>query len=368
MFAHARRVLPVLLAVFVSQLIPRPAPAKPAASGALAQSDWAGQYPPDYGPPPGYAYPPPGYAVPPGYYYPPPPDTPPPYVALPDAPPPDTPPAEAGPPAAETPSPGSPAAAVVQPAAPTPRPFDLGVAWSTAILSENDSTSVVNAPWLEGAYAVHARVLLALGLGFGWLADNQGLAQSTFRAANPQLSVHYRATWGRWRLQAGLGATAPVAGIPRGPDGRLYAFLYNRTLAMGGMWNQWLWLPDRMATPLMLRARYAFDNGIVFLVEQADALVFGVRNGAGGTDFVGQLAIQAHLPLGSRFELGPRLQTVLLPEPSLDRWQSAAALRAVYKSRFGRFFLGLLANLDEPIAAQSGLQRWSLHLGKEIDL
>jgi hypothetical protein len=324
-----------------------------AAAPAWAQLGPPGPYPPDYAPPE-YDYPPPGHGYPPpNYGYPPPAELPPPAAAAPSAP---------------TPPPGAEATAPAPPANAAARPFSLGVRWSTAIIGENDSTSVVNAPWLDGAYAVHPRLLIALGLGFGWLVDNQGLAESTFRAGNPQLSGHYRATWGPWRVQAGLGVTAPLATIPLGSDGRLYAFLYNRTLATAGMWNQWLWQPGRMAVPAFLRASYTLASGLTFVLEHADALVFGVRNGQSGTYFVGQLALEALVPIGAGFALCPRLQTVLLPSTGVDRWQSAAGLRGTLTTGLGRFFLGFLANLDEPIAAQAGLARWGFHLGKEIDL
>jgi hypothetical protein len=57
---------------------------------------------------------------------------------------------------------------------------------------------------------------------------------------------------------------------------------------------------------------------------------------------------------------------VLLPEVSIDRVQTAASLRVVVATRSGRFFAGMLANIDEPIAAQHGIDRWGFHLGREI--
>jgi len=205
-------------------------------------------------------------------------------------------------------------------------------------------------------------------MGFGWLLDNQGLGESTFRAGNPELSAYYHASTGAWRFLAGLGVTAPLAHTTLGPDGRLYAILYNQSMATWGLWNQWLWLTDRMAVPASLRTSYTLPGGQVLALEAAAATVFGVRSRASGTDLLGQVALDARIPIGSMFTLCPRLQTVLLPAASFDRLQSAASLRGVFATRAGRFFAGVLVNLDEPLGIWGGLQRWGLHLGKEIDL
>jgi hypothetical protein len=226
----------------------------------------------------------------------------------------------------------------------------------------------VTSPLIEGDYAVYRHLLVDLTLGFGWMIDNQGLGASTFRAGNPMLSGYYRDEAGPWRFHMGIGVTAPLAHVPLGPDGRLYESIYNRTLASGGMWNQWLWSPDRMAVPLWLGSSHTFAGGQVVVAELDAALVFGATNGASGTDVVDQAALEAHFPLGSMFTLCPRLQTVLLPQASFDRWQSAAALRGVFATQAGRFFAGVLLNLDEPLGALGGGARWGFHLGKEIDL
>jgi hypothetical protein len=315
----------------------------------------------------------------------------PPPPVLPEAvpPPASSPPAESSPPppASAAPTPYQPAAAppaweVATPApvaateagssAPVahaePRPYSLAVSLSTSILSETNATSVVTAPLLEGAYAVVPSVLVDLSLGFGWLVDNQGLGESTFRAGNPLLLGIYREGFGPWRFRGGFGVAAPLARVPLGPDGRLYESIYNRTLASVGMWNLWLWARDHMATPIELRTTYAFPGGQVVSAEVAIALLYGVAGGASGTDLVGQLAVEAELPLSATFALGPRLQTVTLGSASIDRWQSAAALRGILATSAGRFFAMVLLNLDEPLGALGGGARWGFHLGKEIDL
>ena len=106
----------------------------------------------------------------------------------------------------------------------------------------------------------------------------------------------------------------------------------------------------------------------IFFAAQPLAPVIGVRNGASGTDVLGQVALEARLPLEASFDLCPRFQTVLLPKTSFDRLQSAFELRGSLKTEHGRFFAGVLFNLDQPLGVFSGLNRWGFHLGKEIDL
>jgi hypothetical protein len=264
--------------------------------------------------------------------------------------------------------PASNVAVVSAPAPENRRPYSLGVTLANSMASETNSTSFVTSPLLEGAYAVHRHVLVDLTLGFGWMIDNQGLGESTFRAGNPMLSGYYRDEAGPWRFQLGIGVTAPLAHVSLGPDGRLYESLYNRTLAAWGMWNQWLWLTDRMAMPLTLRAGYTFPCGTELAVEVADAWVFGVRGEASGTDLIVQEAIEVRIPIGLLFTLTPRFQTVLLPSASMDRWQSAAGLRGTLATKAGRFFAGFLVNLDEPLVAAGSGARWGFQLGKEVDL
>jgi hypothetical protein len=262
----------------------------------------------------------------------------------------------------------------------------LGATLASSAVSETNSTSVVMSPLLEGAYEVYPAILLDLTWGFSWLVDNQGLGESTARVGNPMLAGYYRTRFGAWQVRAGLGVTAPLAHYPLGPDGRLYAFTYNQTLAMWGMWNQWLWTPDRMAVPAMFRVGYTLPGGQVLAVEGAIGATFAVRGSTDndyfvririresgnqfsvGNDLLSQVALETQFPIGARFILCPRVQTVLLPASSLDRWQSAFGLRGILKTPYGKYFAGLLFNLDEPLGIFGGLARWGLHLGKEIDL
>jgi hypothetical protein len=257
------------------------------------------------------------------------------------------------------------------PAAPDGFPygrFAFGAVLGSSVVSEPESTSVLLSPLLEGTLAFDRTVLLRATWGFTWVVDGQGLGESTARSANPMLSGVYRVGKGRWRIRAELGVTAPAAHVPLGTDGRLYAFSYNQTMALWGMWNQWLWTPDRMAIPLHATVGYTLGDGHWLVVEAAQATLIGVRGSASGNSSVGQVALEAQLSVAPSLTLCPRWQTVLLPSGGVDVWQSAVAVRMGLATGAGTFFVGVLVNLDEPVGIFGGTGRWGLHLGKEIDL
>ncbi len=351
--SNARRVCPGLSCRRPGLLVLFLLLAAPLPSHAQAVADQAQPQPP-VEPAPVAPAPPPGYPPPPGYY--PPPGTPTENTPYPSALYQSTP---TTPDVAAQPAPSAPR---------SPARFTFGATLGTTVESEPGSTSVVFSPLLEGAYEMFPAVLLDLAWGFGWLVDNEGIGESTARAGNPMLSGFYRTHFDAWHVRAGLGITAPLAHQPLEMDGRLDAFLFNQTMAMNGMWNAWLWTPDRMAVPVSARADYSMAGGYVLAAEGALAPVIGVRNGASGTDVLGQVALEARLPLGASFDLCPRFQTVLLPKTSSDRLQSAFELRGSLKTEHGRYFAGVLFNLDQPLGVFSGLNRWGFHLGKEIDL
>jgi hypothetical protein len=246
--------------------------------------------------------------------------------------------------------------------------FSFGAALASSVVSETESTSVLFSPLLEASVAVHRMVLLHASWGFASMVDGQGLGESTARSGNPLLGGIFRLNYGPWRLRAELGVTAPLAHVPLGTDGRSYAFTYNHTMAMWGMWNQWLWTTDRMAVPVQLSFAYALSERNWLVVEAAEATLIGVRGGASGSQTVGQIAIEAQLSIVPKLSLCPRWQTVRLPSGGIDDWQSAAGLRMAIETTAGRFFAGFLVNLDEPLGVFGGLQRWGIQLGKEIDL
>jgi hypothetical protein len=254
---------------------------------------------------------------------------------------------------------------VAEPASPEALAFTVGVDLGTTAVGETNATTTVLAPILNADLIVHPAIAFDLAWGFLWAIDGQG---STGRVGNPMLSGTYRLDLASWRLRASVGATAPLASYPLGPDGRLYAFDYNQTVGLWGMWNAWLWTPNRMAIPIGVRVDRRFDGGASLRADLGVAPIFGVRGKAGGHDTFAQFALEGGLPIGEHFELRPRVQIVVLPSDSVDRSQTALGLRGVFKTRSGDYFGGLLVNLDKPYGIFGGLERWGLHLGKEIGL
>lgn len=240
----------------------------------------------------------------------------------------------------------------------------FGADLALATVGETNSTTTVLAPLLRASLSLHPALALDLAWGFLGTFDGQG---SSGRLGNPLVTGTYRFSQAEWSFVGGIGVTAPLASYPLGPDGRLYAFAYNQTIALWGMWNAWLWTPNRMAIPVSARVdrRFGWDGSM--RAELSLAPIFGVRGDASGSDVFAQFALEGGVPNDGAFELRARVQVVLLPSDSVDRSQTAVGLRGVLKTRAGAYFAGVLVNVDEPYGIFGGLGRWGLHLGKEID-
>lgn len=233
--------------------------------------------------------------------------------------------------------------------------------------SETNSYLMVGTPVLRGLFAITSRFLIEGDWGFAVMLDSE--SSTTARSGNPWLKGWYRGKRGRLTWQAGLGVTAPLASVSIEPDGRIQRALYNQSAAAWGLWDDWRWTSGRMAAPIPATFSYTLSPRLIAIVEAALAPTVGVRSGESGTDLLAQLALGARLLLVYDLWLCPRLQAVLLPSASVDRLQTAAGLRVEWAPRFGRFFLGALVNLDEPLGVFGrGSQNWSIHLGKDLDL
>lgn len=249
-----------------------------------------------------------------------------------------------------------------------PPRFAFGAMLGSTVVSEPHATSVLASPVLEARARIHSLVAVHATWGFAWAVDGQGLGESTARAGNPMLGALLNLSRGRWQFWGELAATAPLAHVPLGTDGRSYAFAYNHTMALWGMWNQWLWSTDHMAIPVQAGVAARLPGGHRVIGEIAEATLFGARAGAGGSTTVAQLGLEAQLSLGAHLALCPRWQTVRLPAGGIDRWQNAALLRLALDTAAGRFFAGVLVDVDEPLGVRGGLGRWGFHLGKEMAL
>ncbi len=297
-------------------------------------------------------------------------------IPAPATPPPDAAPAavpeDAGPSVdAAAPEPG-PAQAPAVAAAPAPRPaaaqeearlqfgLTLGFTWE----SEDHSSVGVAAPVLQGRVVLAPSWLVDVDWGFAFLADSEGTSS---RAGNPWLKGWYRSQVGNHRWRVGAGITAPLAAVTLGADGRLQRQLYNEALAMWGAWDMWRWTPGRMAAPVQAELFSSIHRNAGLQAEAAVAPLFGVRDGETGTDIIGQAALGVCL-MAAEVSFCPRVQAVLLPEASVDRLQTALGARVTWTSGWGRFFVGALLNLDEPLGVSGrGTRNWSIQIGKAFD-
>ncbi len=261
-----------------------------------------------------------------------------------------------------------PAPAVQAVAAPSsPSRFSAGATLAVTHQSETNSSLTVGTPVLRGLFSIRPHFLVEIDWGFALMLDSENSGSA--RSGNPWLKGWYRGQWGRLRWYAGVGVTAPLASVNIGPDGRIQRALYNQSAAAWGLWDDWRWTPNRMAVPIPAALAYVVSSELIATVEAALAPVFGAGHGGTDSDLLAQLAVGARFLLSHDIWLCPRLQAVLLPSASVDRLQTAAGLRVEWTPHIGRFFLGALVNLDEPLGVFGrGTQSWGIHLGKEVDL
>jgi hypothetical protein len=222
---------------------------------------------------------------------------------------------------------------------------------------------------LQGSFVAGRHAAFDLEWPLALLLDSEGFGSITARSGNPHLGVWYRAAKGTLEGRLGVAATAPLAKVDLGEDGRLQRELFNQTAAAWGMWDAWRWNPGRMAVLLAGFLAFDLNEDAALLVQAAVGPSLGVRAGESGTDLLAQLAVGIRFTSSDSVAVTPSLQTVLLPSASVDRLQTAAALRADWDSTIGNLYLKILINLDEPLGVFGrGTQAWGLHVGKELDL
>lgn len=228
--------------------------------------------------------------------------------------------------------------------------------------SEPNSSVVVTAPVLRGRFILTDEVKMDVDWGFAFLKDSEGWSS---RAGNPWAQGWYHSQHASTRWAVGVGATAPVANVTLGMDGRLQRQLYNEVMAMWGGWDMWRWTPGRSALPLTVEFETPLSREIDVEARAAVAPLFGARTGESGTEVVGQASV-ALCGNGPSARVCPRLQAVVLPSTSLDRLQIAAGLRMTLD--WGHLFADLLVNLDEPLGvAGRGTRNWGIQIGKGFD-
>ncbi|MBI5542443.1 MAG: hypothetical protein HY901_01030 [Deltaproteobacteria bacterium] len=218
------------------------------------------------------------------------------------------------------------------------------------------------APTLRAAYGLSKRWRLRGEWGFVSAAQGSegehGWTQ--LESGNLLLGLDSRGGAGalRWRLGAGL--TAPLAHLEgeHDPHGRS---AYGDASMLQGLWDLWLWAPDRIGLVVPAGAVIKGDRYRLGL-EAGAAMLVPVRETLGtSVDALTQARIVAALHSAETFEAGAQLQSVLIATQPSDGWQTAIA--PFVRLQLGPVELGarLLLPIDAPLGGH-----WSFQLAASV--
>lgn len=138
------------------------------------------------------------------------------------------------------------------------------------------ATSTWLSPLFHGWYRVSDMIAVSADWGFAML-NWAGIPESdetSLRSGNPFLAVHSVRQHGCTELRVGIGVSIPLASLPESysdvPGERDFAReLYRGTMAMRGMWDWWLWVPDSMSVALPVSWETAASSDWIFSGEIA---------------------------------------------------------------------------------------------------
>ncbi len=249
------------------------------------------------------------------------------------------------------------------------RGFAFGADLGFWLHRETGSSSAFFAPELALAYAFVPRYGVRASWGMVGLIDGEGVGSATAGLGNPWVEATARWRDGSTIWLLSLGLTAPAAHVSLDAQGRLERSLLDGAMALSGMWDPWLWTPDRMAVPLTAAVIFPAGTGNRLAIESAVAPSFGTAKGERGATLLAQAAVEFRLGLADSMDgpaVGLRLQEALLPPASVDHLQTSAGLRAYFSIASVPFYAGMLLPLDEPLGFGRGLRAWGIHLGKEM--
>ncbi|HEY3451528.1 MAG TPA: hypothetical protein VGK67_34540 [Myxococcales bacterium] len=218
------------------------------------------------------------------------------------------------------------------------------------------------APTLRGHYGLSQRWRLRTEWGFvGSIQQSQGgNGWSQFESGNLLLAFNARGPKGGFSWSAGAGLAAPLAELGSEPD-RRGRIAFGDASTLQGLWDLWLWAPDRLgvvapATVGLKSSWYRVE------LEGAAGLLVPVRQTIGsGLDGLGQLRLAASLLARETAEVGAQLQGVVLATRPGDQGQVSVAGFA--RLQVGKVTVGtrVLIPIDAPLTS-----RWSLHLSVSV--
>jgi hypothetical protein len=117
--------------------------------------------------------------------------------------------------------------------------------------NRDDDKNFWLSPVLRARYRVASTLEIAAdwGLSFLQFARDGGDSHSQFRVGNPFLAFYSVRRHGCTELRIGLGATVPLASLPKGDQYDAFDAYYG-AMAIRGMWEWWLWQPDAITVAL----------------------------------------------------------------------------------------------------------------------
>ncbi len=249
------------------------------------------------------------------------------------------------------------------------------------LASQNEgATSTWLSPLLGGWFRISDMVAVSADWGFAMLnwSALEGGGDTEFRMGNPFIAVHSVRQHGCTELRVGIGVTVPLAYLPETGLERDFAIeLYQGAMAMRGMWNWWLWVPDSMSVALPVSWETAASTEWIFGGEVALAsTVFLEDQYAFFLPIDDTLQALLMIPLMGKvgyridpFILSIKLQAVWIVNDGAFQISTVPTVRLNLGMGYVEAAFNL--NLDKPYGFGSDRPRssklWGLHLGGGVE-
>ncbi len=231
-----------------------------------------------------------------------------------------------------------------------------------------EAEATVFSPLIEGYFGIGDSLAIDFAWGFGqatvsWNAGPIAGEESEggLVVGNPFFGASFVSRSRNGVLRVGGGATVPAVDA----EGAGKTLAWQIAMAMRGLWDLWLWWPDRLT--VVPSARYDGRSGSVeWAVEGAMGLMFYTGDGDQETEVPLQVAGEIGARLSKALVLGGRLQTWFLPTGEDDQDNAQVAVEPFVRVEgehvfgFARFTI----NLDDPWGfAFDDDGVWGLRLG-----
>lgn len=244
----------------------------------------------------------------------------------------------------------------------------LALGGQISYFTDDQAASAIHviAPRLAAHYALDDQWSIAADFGMVLISQHADQGEGDdfgVRPGNPTAFLLLRGFLGDAHYHVGVGGAAPLAVIDREGSGRIHRSAYNHAMALDGLWDVWVWAPSRGAVITYGRLEYDLHPEAHFELELAPVLMLPAREAFLRDNVEGLLptAIDLSTDKGP-VRLGLRFQAVIMPADDPDALQ--LSLHPHVRVTIDQSFIEAryTANLDEPLAGQSGLRIWGLHL------